>query len=237
MSLADSMNKSQSEIWGAQSPYLKQLYGQAQKLFGQQSGQVGDAAERESAQAGRLMDKSASALSDLAKTGGMQAGFANPNNELAQQQLASMSEAIGQNFQRSVIPGIKTAAGLSGGMGGSREALMKGQAAGDASRSIADAAQSLYGQQYGIAAQSAAGADSTRMAAAGALPGVGAASYEMAMSPYSAAWSPIASLAQSIGGPQVLQSSQGYSRAQSASENWNKSHQQGSGSSFGFSLF
>ena len=96
-------------------------------------------------------------LQNLAGGGGPLAQYAQPNNALAQQQLGQYSQQVGQEFNRNIMPGIRSGAGITGNMGGSRAALAQGVAGGDAARAIAQGGTDLYAQQYGIGAQAAGG--------------------------------------------------------------------------------
>lgn len=235
--LAQSLNSSQSNVWGDQAPYLKQGYQSASNLAARQQPQVEAAAGKYGAQGYGDSQAGVGALRDMAGTGGASAAYASPNNALAQTQLAAMTSDIGDQFRRSILPGIQSSAGQVGAIGGSRAALAKGVAAGDAARAIGTAASDLYGQQYQIGAGAAAQADSNRINAGGALPGAAQASYNLGLSPFSSAWGPIQSMMSSIGGPTVLSNSYGVSQAQSGSENWGTSTGSSSGRNFGFQFF
>lgn len=231
--LAESINA--SNVWGAQTPALTQGYKAASDLAASQQPAVTDAATRYGAQGYADSQAGTGALRDLAAGGGPLAAYATPNNALAKDQLAAMTADIGQQFRESILPGIRSSAGQVGGIGGSREALARGAAAGDAARAIGSAATNLYAQQYATGAQAAAGQTDAMLSAGQALPGAAASSYNLGMMPFQSAWGPIASLMSAIGGPTVL--SQGVSRAQSASENWGNSTSSGKSSQFGLSLF
>ena len=211
MSFGMGSEKSSAEmnqsIWGGQSPFLQALYQGAQGLQQQQSGQVPGAAAGYAQEGLRGARTGMSQMQDIARTGGPVGQYAKPNNALAQEQLAQMSTNIGNEFQRNVLPGLNSAAGVAGAMGGSRNAIGRGLAASDAQRQIAEAGTNLYGQQYGIGAQAAGQATQARMGAAGALPGMGQDIYNLGMSPFSAAWAPYTALAQMIGSPVTLASS------------------------------
>jgi hypothetical protein len=236
-SLAESLNASNQTVWGPQGQALEGLYKQAGQLAGGQAnaGQVAQG----------LVDKNMGAvnggigaLQDIAAGGGALANYANPNNELAQRMLGDASNAIGENFNRVVLPGITSAAGQVGGIGGSREALARGVAGGDAANAIGRAATDIYGQQYALGAQAAAGLQDARLSAAQALPGAAAGAVNMGMSPYAAAWAPLQSMAGIFAqGPTTLNQSFGVSRAQGQSENWQSATSSQKGNQWGFNLF
>lgn len=197
------MNSTQ-DIWATQAPYLQNLYSAAQGLFGQQQGQVPGAANAYAQEGLGGARAGMASMQDIAATGGPVGQYATPNNALAQQQLSEMSQNIGNEFQRNVLPSLNSAAGIAGAQGGSRNALGRGLAASDAQSQIAQAGTNLYGQQYGIGAQAAGAATQARLNAAGELPGMGASLYNLGMSPYTAQWAPMTALASMIGGPTAL---------------------------------
>ena len=198
-----NMNSTQN-IWGAQAPFLQNLYSQAQGLFQQQQGQIGGAADAYAQEGLGGARAGMASMMDIAATGGPVGQYAQPNNALARKQLGFMSENIGNEFQRNVLPSLNSAAGIAGAQGGSRNALGRGLAASDAQRQIAEAGANLYGQQYGIGAQAAGAATQARLSAAGELPGMGASLYNLGMSPYTAQWAPMTALASMIGSPTAL---------------------------------
>jgi len=191
-------------VWGGQSPFLERLYAGAEGMFNNQSQNVPGAAAayaQEGLGGARAGMKS---MMDIASTGGPVGQYAQPNNELAQQQLAAMSGDIGQNFQRNVLPALNSQAGVAGGMGGSRNAIGRGLAASDAQSQIANAGTNLYGRQYEIGAQAAGAATQARLGAASELPGMGASLYNLGMSPYTAQWAPMTALTSMLGSPVTL---------------------------------
>lgn len=239
-SLAQSLNAQQSNqnVWGAQAPALGNMYGQAQALAGKQAG-AGAASQALVDRNMGAVNQGIGAMGKIAGGGGPLAAYAQPNNALARQQLDAASAAIGENFQRNIIPGITSAAGQVGGIGGSREALARGVAAGDASNAIARAATDIYSQQYGIGAQAAAGQTDAMLTAASAMPGAATSAVNLGMSPYAAAWAPLQSMAQILGGPTVLgqSSGMGISQAASLGEDWRSQKSSGKSSQWGFNLF
>jgi hypothetical protein len=211
MSFGMGSEKSSAEmnqnVWGGQSPFLQALYQGAQALQRQQGGQVPGAANRYAQEGLGGAGAGMASMMDIARTGGPVGQYANPNNALAKEQLSQMSTNIGQNFQRNVMPALNSAAGVAGGLGGSRNAIGRGLAASDAQQQIAQAGTNLYGHQYDIGAQAAAQATQARMGAAGALPGMGQDIYNLGLSPFSAQWAPYTALAQMLGSPVSLASS------------------------------
>lgn len=200
-----SLAQSAQDVWGAQVAPLTNMYNQATGLANSQAGQVGPAAQR---LAGQVMPGANFGLSQMMQ-------FANPNSALAQQQTANLANTIGDQFNRTILPGIRTGAGIGGNIGGSREALAKGVAAGDAARAISEGGTNFYANAYNQAAQ-----------AASQLPAMAGQIYNLGMSPFSAQWAPLQSLAGILGGPTALSRSQAYSQG----EGMQASQSQSSGS-------
>lgn len=202
-----SANMAATNVWGAQQPGLENLYSSAQK----QAAKGVDSS---------ISGASAGGLSSLEKiAGGSTAldGFADPNSATAKGYMASVADDVGQNFNRVILPGLKSAAGVAGAYGGSRDYLARGVAASDAQGQIANAA-------WNNAASAAAGKTDAMLSAGSALPSA-------ALSTYGLSWAPLAQLAGILGGPTVL------SQAAGQSENWNASKSSQSSSQFGFNFF
>lgn len=234
-SLAQSVNASTQNIWGPQAGALTSLYGQAGNLANTQQGQVGAAANN-LAQPGVAASQGAlSNLQGIANMQGPLAGYANPNSDLARQQLANATSDITQNFQRNILPSITSGAGLVGGIGGSRQALAQGVAGGDAASAISKAGTDIYNNIYNTGAQAAAGLTDAASSAASAIPGMAQGIYNLGMSPFQAQWAPLTSLAGILGGPTALGQSYGLSQAQSIGEQ--ASQAMSKGKQFGFSFF
>jgi hypothetical protein len=219
-----------TDIWGQQIPGFAQLFSNAMGLQSQQSGQLPGTA---SGLVAGVMPQAQAGLGALSRIAGGSSpieAYTSPNNDLARTQLGQMTDDISSNFARSILPQIRTGAGLAGGVGGSREALAQGVAAGDASRAIASAGTNLYGQQYQIGANAAAGATDARLAAGQALPGLASQVFNLGMAPMQAAWAPLQALAQILGNPAIL------SRQMSTGVDLNKSSGQSKGGGWGFSF-
>ena len=234
--LQQQLSGGMQSIWGPQASALSGLYGQAGKTLQGQSGIQGAAGK----QVGQVMPGAQAGmqgLQRLAAGGGPLSSYAAPNNALAKQQVAQLSKDIGQNFQREILPGIRSGAGLAGALGSSRDKLAQGVAAGDAAQAIASGASDLYAQQYGIGAQAAAGQTDAMLGAAGQLPGAAAQTYNLGMMPYQAAWAPLMSAAGIFGDPTALSKQFGISQSVGAGESWNKGSQGKTKPQWGFNLF
>ena len=227
-----NLSQAMQSIWGPQAQALQGLYSGTSNLMNSQASQVPAAAAAWSSQAMPYAQAGMSQLSDIAAGGGALSQYAQPNNALAQQQLGQYSQQVGQEFGRNILPQLRTGAGISGNMGGSREALARGVAAGDAANAISRGGTDLYAQQYGIGANSAAALQQARLGAATALPGAASSVYNLGMQPYQAAWAPFMSAAGIFGGPQALTSQQSYGLG----ENWNNQAGNPTKGSWGFNL-
>ncbi len=200
--------QSLQDIWKPQANALKGMYGQATGLANEQMGQVGAAANR---LVGQTMPGAQFGLSQMQQ-------FANPNSQLAQEQTANLANTVGTEFNRAIMPSIRSGAGIGGNMGGSREALAKGVAAGDAARAISEGGTNFFANAYNQAAN-----------AASQLPAMAGQVFNLGMTPFQAQWAPLQSLASILGGPTTL------TKSQAGGENWQQ--QQSSGKQFGFSLW
>jgi hypothetical protein len=207
-----SLAQSMQSIWAPQASALTGMYGGATALQKQQQQQVPGAARRLGAQ---VQPAGQFGLDQMTQ-------FANPNSGLARRQTADLADTVGTEFGRSILPQITSGAGLGGNIGGSREALAKGVAGGDAARAISSGATDFFSNAY-----------STAASAASQLPGMAANVFNLGMQPFQAAWAPMSALAGILGGPTTLNRSQ----ALNQSENWAQAQSQGASKQFGFSLW
>ena len=99
-------------VWGVQSPYLADLYGQAQNIFGTGGNQQ---------QAQQMWGQNAEAMQSLLNPG------ANPLMQVYQQQMQ-------QGLEQNILPTIRREAANSGMIGGSREGVATGMALDSAQR-------------------------------------------------------------------------------------------------------
>lgn len=189
--LSQATSQSGQNVWEQQAPALQDLYSRA-------SGGV----DRAIAAQQQMMPAMESAGRELMAVG--------QGNDPALQ--AYMSQ-VGENFQNSIMPQIQGQAGLHGAVGGGRQGVAQGVAAGMANRDI----QRFAGQQY------QQGQD-RRLATLQSMPGLN----QMFQQPFS-------NYAQQIGGPAVMgysssdAYSQGRSRSQGASESFGSSFNFGGG--------
>lgn len=123
-----SETNSSQGVWGTQSPYLSDLYSQAQgALPGAQ------------AQAGQIGQQGINAWGNMLNPQG------NPYLQAMNQQGLNQ---IGETYQNQILPGINNAAMGAGSLGSSRQGIAQGLAAQGATREMGNFTTNLYGQQY-----------------------------------------------------------------------------------------
>jgi hypothetical protein len=167
---ANTAQNTSQDVWGTQTPFMEQLYGQGQALSQdprytqtaeQLAGQVTDplmggyqqAFGPESAYgqaAAGVTDPMIQGLTQLATADPSQAFGAGGVNPLLDKNVAMALEQASQNFQRNVLPGIRGEAIGAGQYGGSRGEIAEGLAASDANRQALQAAMGAYGDQYAM---------------------------------------------------------------------------------------
>lgn len=103
----------------------------------------------------RLADTGSNTLIDAAQTGATtftpnlrDNSSVNPSDRLNNYITAS-TRPISQNFQETVLPGIRGEAVTTGNFGSSRQGIAEGLAAGRESQAIGDTAAKLSGEAYG----------------------------------------------------------------------------------------
>ena len=163
--------------------------------------------------------------------GGAAEQLLGPNPALGGQ-IDALQSAIQQNLAATAgtIGGQAT---LQGGTGGSRQALATGLAGQEAQRQFAGGAANLLSQDFaarqalapqlvglqqqalGAAGQLGLGSASNQINAAGQGLGQLSNLFNLGLAPFQAAFSPLLNLAQILGPPTVLQSSQQTSQGQS----------------------
>lgn len=233
-SLAQSLSQSGQSIWGPQGAGLENLYGQVSGMLGQQ----GNAQGVSQGNVNNVMGQAQTGLNAVAGIAGGRTAldpFTDPNSALAQRQTADLATTVGNEFNRNILPGIKSNSGLAGQMGSSRDALARGVAAGDAATAISQGGTNFYANAYNTAAQAAGAKTSAMLSAGQSLPDLSTGVYNLGMSPQQAAWAPLMAAGSIFGGPTALSSSYALSQAQSQGEQFQKG--QTSGKSFGFNFF
>ena len=128
MSMGKSKSSSQQGVWGAQQPFLQDLYRQAQNYLPQAQQQMGG-----------LQGQMGQALT----------GFINPTGNPYLDQMAQAGLGrLNQNYQQNILPAIGSAGVQAGNLGSSRHGVAQGLAAQQQQQASQDYLTNLYGQQY-----------------------------------------------------------------------------------------
>lgn len=133
-------------VYGAQEPYLQDLYSRAQMAsyggmgqdYATQIGQGAQAGFGQQMGGGFQMPGLQQGLQDF---GGMQ------NQALGGAIEAGLGD-ISRNFQRNIMPSINTGAAMTGTAGGSRQGIAQGLAAGEANRQASDFVNQMQSQNW-----------------------------------------------------------------------------------------
>ena len=205
-SLAESIQNG----WGPQAGPLSNMYQAAGDLAGRQAPAV-------AARAGQLNRQ---VMPGAMQGFNLMQQYATPNSDLLRRQTADLADVVGTEFGRTIMPQIRSGAGVGGNMGGSREALARGVAAGDAASAISRGATDLFANAWNTGSQ-----------AASMLPGMAGDVSNLGMMPFQAAGAPWSSLAGVLGGPTTLSRSRARSVGEQASQSVGKSSQ------FGFNIW
>ena len=83
------------------------------------------------------------------------ASFSNPNNDLMNRQIDSLSQSLGEQFNNQIMPGIASGAQMAGQFGGARQGVAEAQAAGQFADAFASGATSIMSNAYNTANQAA----------------------------------------------------------------------------------
>ena len=220
-------SQSQDNVWGEQSPFLGDVYQQAQGMFNQQQPQL----QQEGQFAGDYTRQ--------AQNSGMGAW----QNQLSDQNVNSYTDQMkqsvardAQNAQNQMLGSMDARAAASGMSGGARH----GQAIGEGMRGIND---SMLSNQANIGFQAEEAQRGRQMQALGMSPQMaqmGSAGFD----PINQQWSGVNNYAGAIGGPTTLGSSSSDSNAWSESQNqsdnssWNDTFNaaQSQGQNLGFNF-
>jgi len=141
-------SRSNQDIWGEQSPYLKNLYGSAQSMFDNPNQDLA---------AGYDMQRQYAQSPELQKTiGGAQGALAfnlDPrnagNNPYLQKAMQSAIRPLTQNYQENVLSGITDQAVQSGQSGSSRQGIAEGIAGRGYLDRVGDITSQMAYQDYG----------------------------------------------------------------------------------------
>ena len=141
--------------WSGQSPYLQDLFQQAQQWFQQPEGATGrslqlgqegaQAYEGAAAPAGNIASSAAKGQQFLAS-----GDVLNPESNPALQQYIDLAnQATTRSFQQGVLPSLKGGAVQAGNVGSSRAGIAEGLASQGVTRQIAQQTAGLASAGYG----------------------------------------------------------------------------------------
>jgi len=153
---SSSSSSAPASVYGAQEPYLQDLYGRSQlasygntgQNYANQINQGAQTGFQNQAQGGFQTPGLQQVLQDF---GGMQ-------NEALGGAIQSGLGQIGRNFQRNIMPGINTGAAMTNTSGGSRQGIAQGLAASDANQQATDFVNNMQSQNWGQQMQNQLGA-------------------------------------------------------------------------------
>jgi hypothetical protein len=135
-SKSSSMNQSTdkgSDVWAAQSPYLKDLYAKAQ-------GNIG-------------MGQQATDLQNQ-QLGQQYQGLGQFQGNAVDPRMGIYSNQVAQDFSEKIMPQLQGDAILNNGLGNSRNQIAQGIAAGEMNKNMNNFAGQLYGENQNRALQS-----------------------------------------------------------------------------------
>lgn len=201
-SQSTSSSESQSSSFGLQGSQqnvfggdiFRQLFGGAGQVASQLAGQTGGL----TAAANQLFGTGNQFLQNLGQIG---------SQASQQAQIGQLGTDIGQFFNEQILPGIGRQAQAVGGLGGSRQDVAQGAAAGQALNAFQRGAVDIGARAQGQQLQAA-------QTGLSFLP----QQFGLAQAGFGAAFSPFAQLAEILGGPTALTSSFGRQGAQASAE-------------------
>lgn len=138
-----------TNVWGAQSPFLSDLFGRAQGTLNANGGSP--QADSYLAAAGAGLGAGNTALTQSNEALGR---FANPGQD---PMLAAYAQNLGQQFNEQFLPGLQGDAALAGGLGGSRQGIGAALGAQRAMQTLGDFTAQTYSGQQDRALQAALG--------------------------------------------------------------------------------
>lgn len=229
-SVSDSLGRSSADQRVAFEDLFAQLYGGASSAAaGIDTGAIGGAAKQ-------LFSGGLSFLQTLQANPGAEALAARAGDTTARDaQLDVLKTGLGDLFNEQLMPGVTSLGVSTGTLGGSRDAVARAQAAkAVAGQYATGAAQILASDQAG---RDAAAGKLGDLTVAGAGTGLSALDsiYGLAQGGELAGLSPYQALAQILGGPTVLGSSQSTDVAHALASSFGEQGSQSYGFDFGTS--
>lgn len=168
---SSSNSSASSNVWDAQAPYLKSIYGGAADLFRRGPGPLTNAnASMEgwiTGPGGNIINDTSGAFARGVTGGTALGGLASANtgnaagainsflagpqvNPFLQQSVRGALGDVISQFTESALPSVRTSAGLAGQPGGTRQGIAEGIALGKLGTALANTAAGMYGDAYNL---------------------------------------------------------------------------------------
>lgn len=156
----DTTTVQKADPWGGQQPYLKDIYAQAGGLYGSGMGYTPYSGprvaglsdiQRQGMETGYQNILSGNTPAQAA--GGMlnktlQGDYLGGANPYLDQVFATSAQNVTDQFNRNILPSIKTAGVQSGMYDSSRQGIAEGLAAGEAQKNLAQLSANIYAPAY-----------------------------------------------------------------------------------------
>jgi hypothetical protein len=216
-------SSSSSTVWDQQTPFLQDLYSQAQSAYGDNSGGASQYATNFSNQNQQTGNTALDNLMDTSYINSIQDGsnlgmqtmqtMMNPNgNPYLDNQINYAQQNIGRNLKENILPGVASEAGITGNYGGSRQGIAEGMAMQEALRQGTQLDSTMRGNAYsedmnraGNAANSYVGqqlnADDQMINKMGAAGNQMNDNYNLGMNKFNVPWQQLNNYSDIIGSP------------------------------------
>ncbi len=203
-----SSSMGQSFVDPGQAPFLDFTRNLAQGLAQQQLGGMGNLFGLSQ----NLLGQGQDLLGGLGQTTNALSNIASP--AVQQAQIGQLGSDLGAFFNQQILPGISRGAIGTGGLGGGRQGVAQGVAAGELARAFTGGATDIMAQGQQQQLSGLLGASQSQL---GGLSSLGSL-FGLGQAPFAAQFSPLLNLASIIGGPTVLSRQQAQSQSRSRSE-------------------
>ncbi len=238
--MGSSSNQSTSEGYGynisnagasqniaaGQQPHLDQLYNQANTMG--QANPGANALQAGNTQSMGMIGQAQGALGGIAQTGGASAQFMDTNRQLESRQIADLGTNLGNFFNQQLMPGLQGAAVGVGAVGGGRQQLAQGQAAGQVAQQYQQGVTDIMANSQASRQQAAGQVDSNMMGASQGIGQLSGMMNNLGLSNMNANWAGLENFAGLLGSPTILSNS----FASSQSENITSAQASGKSSQF-----
>jgi len=153
---SDSATTNPATVYGAQDPYLQDLYQRSQLASYGNTGQNFANQINQGAQTG-FNNQMGGGFQNQQLAQGLQ-NFGGMQNQALNGAIGAGLGQINRNFQRNIMPAINTGSAMTNTSGGSRQGIAQGLAAGDANRQASDFVNQMQSQNWGQQMQNQLGA-------------------------------------------------------------------------------